>query len=61
VRRSVRGRVIGVLEALSPHEGIWIQRAAGSNRHASIAGTAIRHAQLFERLRSAHQLPGALR
>jgi len=51
-----RGQVIGVLEALNPHEGAFDSDALlVLTGIGSLAGTAIRHAQLFERLQSAHQ------
>jgi PAS domain S-box-containing protein len=51
-----RGQVIGVLEAVNPQNGTFdpddllVLTGIGS-----LAGTAIRHAQLFERLQAAHQ------
>ncbi|MBN2147107.1 MAG: GAF domain-containing protein [Anaerolineales bacterium] len=51
-----RGEVIGVLEALNPDEvyfdpdSLFVLTGIGS-----LAGTAIRHAQLFEQLQAAHQ------
>jgi PAS domain S-box-containing protein len=51
-----RGQVIGVLEALNPHEGAFDPDALlVMTGIGSLAGTAIRHAQLFERLQAAHQ------
>lgn len=51
-----RGDVIGVLEALNPKRGFFdpdtLLMLTGIG---SLAGTAIRHAQLFEQLQSAHQ------
>lgn len=51
-----RGEVIGVLEALNPKRSFFdpdtILMLTGIG---SLAGTAIRHAQLFEQLQSAHQ------
>ena len=51
-----RGQVIGVLEAVNPQSGTFdpddLQVLTGIG---SLAGTAIRHAQLFERLQAAHQ------
>ena len=51
-----RGEVIGVLEALNPQHGFFepdtLLMLTGIG---SLAGTAIRHAQLFEQLQSAHQ------
>jgi PAS domain S-box-containing protein len=50
------GEVIGVLEALNPQQGIFdpdaLQVLSGIG---GLAGTAIRHAELFERLEAAHQ------
>ena len=51
-----RGQVIGVLEAINPHQenfdpdALLVLSGIGS-----LAGTAVRHAQLFERLQAAHQ------
>jgi PAS domain S-box-containing protein len=51
-----RGQIIGVLEALNPHEGAFDPDALlVMTGIGSLAGTAIRHAQLFERLQAAHQ------
>ncbi|RPI26755.1 MAG: GAF domain-containing protein [Chloroflexota bacterium] len=51
-----RGQVIGVLEALNPKEGVFDSDAMlVLTGIGSLAGTAIRHAQLFERLQAAHQ------
>jgi NtrC-family two-component system sensor histidine kinase KinB len=51
-----RGQVIGVLEALNPLDGIFDPDALFVlTGIGSLAGTAIRHAQLFERLDAAHQ------
>jgi PAS domain S-box-containing protein len=51
-----RGQVIGVLEALNPSEGTFNADALlVLTGIGSLAGTAIRHAQLFERLQAAHQ------
>ena len=51
-----QGQVIGVLEAFNPLEGSFdpdaLQFLTGIS---SLAGTAIRHAQLFERLQAAHE------
>jgi NtrC-family two-component system sensor histidine kinase KinB len=51
-----RGQVIGVLEALNPTRGYFdsddLLLLTGIG---SLAGTAIRHAQLFEQLQAAHQ------
>ena len=48
--------MIGVLEALNPKRGFFdpdtLLMLTGIG---SLAGTAIRHAQLFEQLQSAHQ------
>lgn len=51
-----RGKVIGVLEALNPAEGTFEPDALlVLTGIGSLAGTAIRHAQLFEQLEAAHQ------
>jgi NtrC-family two-component system sensor histidine kinase KinB len=51
-----RGVVIGVMEALNPRDGIFDPDALlALTGIGSLAGTAIRHAQLFERLQVAHQ------
>jgi len=51
-----RGQVIGVLEAINPHEGAFAPEALQMlNGIGSLAGSAIRHAQLFERLQAAHR------
>lgn len=51
-----RGQIIGVLEALNPLEGTFDSDALlVLTGIGSLAGTAIRHAQLFERLQAAHQ------
>jgi NtrC-family two-component system sensor histidine kinase KinB len=51
-----QGEVIGVVQALNPTEGLFDPDAllvlAGIS---SLAGSAIRHAQLFENLQAAHQ------
>jgi NtrC-family two-component system sensor histidine kinase KinB len=51
-----RGRVIGVLQAINPRSGSFDPDAllvlAGIG---NLAGTAIQHAQLFERLQAAHK------
>jgi PAS domain S-box-containing protein len=51
-----QGEIIGVLEALNPVDGVFdldaLQVLTGIG---GLAGTAIRHAQLFERLDEAHQ------
>jgi PAS domain S-box-containing protein len=50
------GRVIGVLEALNPLAGAFDNDALlVLTGIGSLAGTAINHAQLFERLQTAHQ------
>lgn len=50
------GQVIGVLEAINPTEGVFDSGALlVLTGIGSLAGTAIRHAQLFERLQAAHQ------
>jgi NtrC-family two-component system sensor histidine kinase KinB len=51
-----RGNIIGVLEALNPIEEIFDPDALlVLTGIGSLAGTAIRHAQLFEQLQAAHQ------
>lgn len=51
-----RGKIIGVMEALNPLEGQFDPDALlVLTGIGSLAGTAIRHAQLFERLEAAHQ------
>jgi NtrC-family two-component system sensor histidine kinase KinB len=51
-----RGSTIGVLEALNPVDGIFDPDALlVLTGIGSLAGTAIRHAQLFEQLQAAHQ------
>ncbi len=51
-----QGEVIGVLEALNPLEGAFDPDALlVLTRIGNLAGTAIRHAQLFELLEAAHQ------
>ncbi|MFN3307722.1 MAG: GAF domain-containing protein [Anaerolineales bacterium] len=48
--------VIGILEALNPYGRVFDEDALDVlNGIASLAGTAIRHAQLFEALQAAHQ------
>ncbi|GAB4477484.1 MAG: hypothetical protein Kow0088_16450 [Anaerolineales bacterium] len=48
--------VIGILEALNPYSRVFDEDALDVlNGIASLAGTAIRHAQLFEELQAAHQ------
>jgi NtrC-family two-component system sensor histidine kinase KinB len=51
-----RGQVIGTLEAINPIEGEFDQDSLLIlSGIADLAGTAIRHAQLFEQLQAAHQ------
>jgi NtrC-family two-component system sensor histidine kinase KinB len=51
-----RGQVIGVLEAINPKEGQFDPDALlVLTGIGSLAGTAVRHALLFERLQAAHQ------
>ncbi len=51
-----RGQIIGVLEAINPTETRFDQDALlVLTGIGSLAGTAIRHAQLFELLQAAHQ------
>lgn len=51
-----RGQVIGVLEAINPTNGRFDPDALlVLTGIGSLAGTAVRHAQLFERLQAAHQ------
>jgi PAS domain S-box-containing protein len=51
-----RGKVIGTLEVINPHEGDFDQDSLLIlSGIANLAGTAIRHAQLFEQLQAAHQ------
>jgi NtrC-family two-component system sensor histidine kinase KinB len=51
-----RGQVIGVLEAINPKEAQFDPDALlVLTGIGSLAGTAVRHAQLFERLQAAHQ------
>jgi two-component system, NtrC family, sensor histidine kinase KinB len=51
-----RGQVIGVLEAINPTAGQFDPDALlVLTGIGSLAGTAVRHAQLFERLQAAHQ------
>ena len=51
-----RGKVIGVLEAINPSAGRFDPDALlVLTGIGSLAGTAVRHAQLFERLQAAHQ------
>jgi NtrC-family two-component system sensor histidine kinase KinB len=51
-----KGQVIGVLEAINPRDGVFDQDALlVLTGIGSLAGTAIEHAELFERLDAAHQ------
>jgi PAS domain S-box-containing protein len=51
-----RGQIIGVLEAVNPIRTVFGNDASlVMTGIGSLAGTAIRHAQLFERLQAAHQ------
>ena len=51
-----RGQVIGTLEAINPEEVEFNQDSLFVlSGIANLAGTAIRHAQLFEQLQAAHQ------
>jgi len=51
-----RNQIIGALEALNPYDGSFDSDALlVLTGIGSLAGTAIRHAQLFERLQAAHQ------
>jgi two-component system, NtrC family, sensor histidine kinase KinB len=51
-----RGQVIGTLEATNPRSGDFTQDSLLLlSGIADLAGTAIRHAQLFEQLQAAHQ------
>jgi NtrC-family two-component system sensor histidine kinase KinB len=51
-----RGQVIGILEALNPNDGVFDPDALlVLTGIGSLAGSAIRHAQLFESLQAAHQ------
>jgi len=51
-----RGEVIGILEAINPREQYFDADALlVLTGIGSLAGTAIRHAQLFEQLQAAHQ------
>jgi PAS domain S-box-containing protein len=51
-----RNQIIGVIEAINPTDGVFdadvLLLLTGIG---SLAGTAVRHAQLFERLQAAHQ------
>jgi PAS domain S-box-containing protein len=50
------GHVIGVIEAINPKEGAFDSDALLLlTGIGGLAGTAVRHAQLFERLQAAHQ------
>jgi two-component system, NtrC family, sensor histidine kinase KinB len=50
------GNVIGTLEAVNPREGTFDKNSLLIlTGIANLAGTAIRHAQLFEQLQAAHQ------
>jgi two-component system, NtrC family, sensor histidine kinase KinB len=52
----LRGEVIGVLEAINPTDGVFDPDALlVLTGIGNLAGTAIRHAQLFESLEAAHQ------
>ncbi|MEN8172984.1 MAG: GAF domain-containing protein [Chloroflexota bacterium] len=52
----VGGEIIGVLEAINPRDGVFaVDALMILNGVASLAGTAIRHAQLFEELQTAHK------
>jgi PAS domain S-box-containing protein len=51
-----QGQVIGIIEAINPEAGRFGPDAlVVLNGIGSLAGTAIRHAELFERLEAAHQ------
>jgi NtrC-family two-component system sensor histidine kinase KinB len=51
-----RGQVIGTLQAINPKDGDFTQDSLLIlTGIANLAGTAIRHAQLFEQLQAAHQ------
>ncbi len=51
-----RGEVIGILEAINPRRGAFDQDSLLLlTGVGNLAGTAIHHAQLFERLQAAHQ------
>jgi len=51
-----KGEVIGVLEALNPQDGLFDPDALEVlSGIGGLAGSAIRHAELFERLDAAHQ------
>ena len=53
---KARGKVIGVVEAINPKDGVFdsdaLQVLTGIG---NLAGTAIYHAQLFEQIQAAHQ------
>ena len=52
----LRDQVIGIMEALNPKEGVFDPDALTVlTGIGSLAGSAIRHAQLFEQLQAAHQ------
>ncbi|MBN1667936.1 MAG: GAF domain-containing protein [Anaerolineales bacterium] len=51
-----RGEIVGILEAINPFSGPFNQDAlVVLSGIGGLAGSAIRHAQLFERLEAAHQ------
>jgi len=51
-----RGQVIGILEVINPKDGIFdLDTHLLLTGISSLAGTAVHHAQLFERLQAAHQ------
>jgi two-component system, NtrC family, sensor histidine kinase KinB len=51
-----QGQVIGILEAINPRQGAFDQDSLLLlNGVSNLAGKAIHHAQLFERLQAAHQ------
>ncbi len=51
-----KGQVIGILEAINPKDGVFDQDALlVLTGIGSLAGTAMEHAELFERLEAAHQ------
>lgn len=50
------GQVIGIVEAINPKDGLFdVDTHLLLSGIGSLAGTAVRHAQLFERLQAAHQ------
>jgi GAF domain-containing protein len=50
------GQTIGILEAINPKSGTFdVDTHLLLSGIGSLAGTAVRHAQLFERLQAAHQ------